>query len=323
MVLYRFGADVMGISTFKPSKPGIFIETELKDIIKSYIGEINDVNSFVQILGDFEPEIIFYLTPTSIITNKTDFSEIYSMNIRNILNVLEYCKNFKHIQLFVNLIPGIPPVSFFDDKLKRSGELELIRGSFLTTEFLTTGYRKAYTQGTSYLNILSPEIIGGGDWSDLSLINLFINTAKGKLKQINASDEITHKMIHVLDLIRGVLDITRIKVSEGDSFKDDIRLFNDENNLFNESQIAQIFKELWDDEELIIKEKETDSTFPEFKMYFGEYCNIEGLSPMISGRLAVELCIIWNRARDKGADMRRYSFRQIDEFFNNIVHDKV
>jgi CDP-glucose 4,6-dehydratase len=318
LVLSKLGADVFGISAESPARKSLFTEIDVEQLIRSEIVDYRNYVSFNQVIDNFDPQIIVFISPTSSFFNHSDIKNLYSLNTLGILNTLDYFRHSESGRIFVNLIPGLSPGMMSRElKTENSGEIELIRGSFFSAAYLTKGYRLAYEDDEKlYLNLNSSEVMGGGDWSGLSLVNELSKLIFKRNDIIEIVNNETHKIVHILDLINGLLQIIKDYYTDNTINSKDISLFPGESHILSEQNICDIFKKSFDYIKIISDTKEpvlSNSQLFTNSMNFSEFVNWK---PVISVEDSINLCVEWENAWNRGADMQRFTLNQISDYLN-------
>jgi CDP-glucose 4,6-dehydratase len=321
MTLHHLGADVYGCSPEPTVRPNIYLETDLNELIKSYIGDLRNFDYMNNLVSEINPEIVIHISPTNGYYNEIEPKELYSTNLLGTLNMLEVCKQNENVKVFMNLVPGYSPnLNLPDTNGKNAGELELIRGSFLSTEFLTSGYRNAYFNEKDdkirkyIFNVSTCQTVGGGDWSKLNIMREFFYVAGIYSKTIVINDGYQVKLLHILDVISGILQIIK-NYLEKDGGVNDYNLIPDDNYLVRESEIAQTFSSLWGEGAKFLLAKHSVSlNESKIRIPVNNYPVYPVWKPQLTVHEAIDLCIQWEKARNRGANMQKFTLKQIQFF---------
>ena len=328
MMLHHLDAQVTGCSIKPPVYPNLYQEADIDEIITSYIGDVRDFDFLNAIVQKHQPEIVLHMSAVSGFCDSIEPKELYGLNLLGVLNALEVCKQSESVRVFINMVPDHSRSTFFRncDK-KNQGELDLIMGSFRSTEFLTTGYRNAYFSPNE-LNPLHPKTVvnvktltplGGGDWSKNNLFQDYFRTVIKTRKNIVAHPGISHNMVHVLDVLYGNLMLAR------KLFFDPLHNINDyklmpENDFFrDETWITQTFCEIWGEgAAFTVQHNEKLLTRSVYNNDYNtsSYDILPEWHPQWNAEKAIQMTIEWEKARERGANMQRYSMQQIEDYFS-------
>lgn len=328
MMLHSLNAQIVGCSIRPPVYPNLYQEADIDELITSYIGDVRDFDFLNAIVQKHQPEIVLHLSAVSGFCDSIEPKELYGLNLLGVLNALEVCKQSESVRVFINLVPDHSRSSFFRncDK-KNQGELDLIMGSFRSTEFLTTGYRNAYFDDhdlsllhpRAVVNIKSLPPLGGGDWSKNNIFQDYFRTVLKSKKHILSHPGISHIMVHVLDVLFGNLIMTQKLFIDPTHNISDYKLHPDAAFYRDETWVTQAFCEIWGEgatytvqhnEKLLMKTLEYND------YYNSSYSDIPDWHPQWDAETSLRKTIEWEKARERGANMQRFSLGQIEEYLD-------
>ncbi len=329
MMLNSLHADVIGCSITPPVFPNLYHEADIDELITSYIGDVRDFEFINTIILKHQPEIVIHLSAVSGFCDSIEPKELYNLNLLGVLNALEVCKNAESVRVFVNMVPDYSRGTIFKscDK-KNQGEMDLIMGSFRSTEFLTTGYRNAYFDVNDYkihqkaiVNIKTLPPLGGGDWSKDNIVQDYVLAVSKSKKKVISHPGTTHTMIHVLDVLYGsLIEVRRL-------FLDPLHNINDyklmpENGYFrDETWVTQTFCELWG-EGATFTVQHTDQMSAKLTRYSdsntSSFQDVPDWQPRWDAETSLKNTIEWEKARERGANMQRFSLGQIEGYLGEM-----
>lgn len=327
MVLHSMGAKVSGCSLNPPVYPNLYEEVDLHELIRSHIGDIRDYEYISNVNKLQQPEIVIHVSPACGFIDSVEPKELYTLNLLGSLNMLELCRQSNHTRVFVNLVPDYSTgLTLKNCDKKNQGELDLVTGSFRSTEFLTTGYRNAYFDAgsinkhhKSIINIKTLPPIGGGDWSKNNLLQEYVQAVQKNKNQIMARPGKTRVMLHVLDVVTGILSTTQKLYTDNTPIAVcDSKIYPDDNWFKDEKWVAQSFCDLLHDQHISIKTDQKQAANEDLKVdeISAGYMDISGWTPKWDAAMALKKTIEWHQARERGANMQRLSLGQIEEFMN-------
>jgi CDP-glucose 4,6-dehydratase len=326
-VLQHLGADVYGCSPEPNNKTGIFYETDLHDLITSHTGDLRNFDYLNNLISRIDPEIIIHISPTSGYYQHVEPKEVYSTNLLGTLNLLEVCKQNPGVKLVINLVPDFSSApGFTDGSSKNPGEIELIRGSFQSTEFLTSGYRNAYFKkeyghehNKNIFNLKTCQVIGGGDWSKQNPLKNLQQTINKKSRYFEVNDSYEIHVVHVLDVIYGLMKLIQENLNNPSAFTSDCSLMPGDDFKVRESTLAGIFGRYWSKDicfELSYQSNtQYESPIRVLQLSYPPYADWK---PVINLERAVQMTIEWDKARDRGANMQIFTLNQIRDFLNGL-----
>lgn len=328
LLLHSMGAKLTGFSIKPPAYPNLFVETDLHELIYSCIGDVRDFEFFNSIVQQHQPEIVIHLSSVCGFIDSVEPKELYTINLLGSLNALEMCRQSPYNRVFVNLVPDYSGAMMLKSCGKQNqGEFDLVTGSFRSTEFLTTGYRNAYFEAHNYashhksvVNVKTFPPIGGGDWSKNNLIHEFIQAMLTNQKQLTTHQDNSLYMLHVLDALTGVLTATRKFYEDAltSAVVCDSKISTQDAYFRDEKWVAEAFCRHWDNNGIAIKtnQKQRATQVSYHGDSSGGYIPVPNWTPKWDAETALKKTIEWHQARERGANMQRFSLGQIDEFLN-------
>jgi CDP-glucose 4,6-dehydratase len=327
MMLHSLDAQVVGCSIKPPVYPNLFQEADIDELITSYIGDVRDFDFLNAIVQKHQPEIVIHLSAVSGFCDSIEPKELYNLNLLGVLNVLEVSKKAESVRVFVNLVPDYSGGTIFKscDK-KNQGEMDLIMGSFRSTEFLTTGYRNAYFDVNDYpthhkaiVNLKTLPPLGGGDWSKNNIVQDYFRLILKSRKNIISHPGSTHVMIHVLDVLFGsLIEVHRLFLDPLHNISD-YKLMPNHDFFRDETWVAQTFCEIWG-EDVVFTVQQNDKLSSRGAQSFDSdssfYNNVPEWHPRWDAEMSLRKTIEWEKARERGANMQRFSMVQIEGYLD-------
>jgi CDP-glucose 4,6-dehydratase len=325
MLLHGLDAQVTGCSIKPPVFPNLHHEADIDELITSYIGDIRDFDFLNDIVQKHQPEIVLHLSAVAGYCDSIEPKELYGLNLLGVLNALEVCKQSESVRVFINMVPDHSHSNFFRncDK-KNQGELDLIMGSFRSTEFLTTGYRNAYFEDhhpglfppRALVNIKSYPPLGGGDWSQNNIFQNYFRVVLKSRKSILSHPGILHVVVHVLDVLCGNLMMAS-KLFLDPTYPINDYILKPEKDFYrDEAWVTQTFCEIWGEgaaftvqqNDKLLKANEINNA------HESSFDSVPDWHPQWDAEMALRKTIEWEKARGRGANMQRFSLQQIEEY---------
>jgi len=273
------GAIVQGISNEYPQKPSVYIETDLDDYIISEFGDLLDFNYLEEKVKSFEPDAIIHISEPYRISEQPDFVDFFRNKQLETFNLLEIFRKSGSV-MFINLTPDFTHTSdLYCHNFNDSNIYSLLKNSTLFAESLVTSYRGSYfsasnnTSNQYVFNLRLAPMTGGGDWS---MLNPF-----GFKEQFNDSTDNNSNVIHILDVLNGIIKALKKGFNLKLSYTNDFSLITD-------------------------KLRTPDT-----------YIKLSVWKPLIDRDSARQMCESWNNARNRGANMRTFTISQIKTFLAN------
>ncbi len=327
MLLYKTGAKVAGLCLQEPDKPSLYNEADIEELIPTYTDKTNNIDVLSQIEQDFQADIIIRLSSICGCIDNLNPKEVYTFNLLNTLNVLEVSRHSRHVRVFMNVVPD-----YYDTLLLQKCQSpildvsDLIMGSFRSTEFLTTGYKNAYFHPENYaehqksfVNFSFFNPIGGGDWESDNLLLKYFHDSQLAKKPIIVYPQRQHSLVHVIDISTRLLQEIMLLYPNESHKIENIKIGRLDDSIHNEAWIAEVFSELLSNIKIKNRSELITNEQPLINKFFAksDYVIRKDMPPHWHAKEAVSKTIAWHQARERGADMQRYSLGQIDEFFSN------
>lgn len=212
--LLEMGAKVVGYGLATDNEEDNYALCKLDEKIKSYIGNVNDKEAINKVFEEEKPEIVIDLS--TLMCNDKSSMDIYENRIMGTLNILNCIKNSSETK--VGIIVNSDDCYEAKEQLWGYRENDTLGGynpysaSQACSELIIASYRHTYLNmdnysehGKAIANIRVGKVIGGGDWSEDSIIascaKAFVNKDPAVIKCSNNMMPIQH----VLEPIRGII----------------------------------------------------------------------------------------------------------------------
>ena len=212
--LLEMGAKVVGYGLATDNEEDNYVLCKLDEKIKSYIVNVNDKEAINKVFEEEKPEIVIDLS--TLMCNDKSSMDIYENRIMGTLNILNCIKNSSETK--VGIIVNSDDCYEAKEQLWGYRENDTLGGynpysaSQACSELIIASYRHTYLNmdnysehGKAIANIRVGKVIGGGDWSEDSII---ASCAKAFVNKDPAVIKCSNNMMliqHVLDPIRGII----------------------------------------------------------------------------------------------------------------------
>ena len=208
------GAKVVGYGPATDNKEDNYVLAKLDEKIKSYIGKVNDKEALNKVFEVEKPEIVIDFS--MLLCNENKAFDIYEEKIMGTLNILNTIRNSTDTK--VGVIVNSDECYEVKEQLWGYRENDTLGGynpysaSLACSELIIASYRHTYLNmdnysehGKAIANVRVGKVIGGGDWSEESIISscakAFVNKEPAVIKCSNNMMPIQH----VLEPIRGII----------------------------------------------------------------------------------------------------------------------
>lgn len=335
--LQSLGAEVIGLALDPPSTPSLFERARVADGMTSLHGDIRDMDTVVDAMRTYRPEIIFHLAAQSLVRSSYQMPvDTYATNVMGTVHVLDAMRQVGSARVGV-VVTSDKCYENHESKLWGYRETDPMGGydpysnSKGCAELVTSAYRRSYFSGeTSSLALASVRagnVIGGGDWAEDRLIPDVIRAfSAGQPVHLRRPDAI-RPWQHVLDPLSGYLLLAERLWTEGDTVADGWNFGPDERDARSVQYVVEQMIDRWGDGAAATID---EGSHPHEATYLRLDCSkahaLLGWRPRLPLDDALAWTVEWYRGVNDGADPRsvtldqvhRYIHRQHDE---TPVHD--
>ena len=262
LLLNQLGADVYGFALEPPTKPSLYNEAKVEEVVTSYIGDVRDYQNLLKVLQEVQPEIIIHMAAQALVKESYENPrETYEVNVMGTVNLLDVSRQIGSVKAIVNItsdkcyenkewhwgyrendaLGGSDPYS------NSKGCSELVTSSFLNSFFPPSKYPE---HGLAIASARAGNVIGGGDWANDRLIPDFLRAIQnGEAVKIRSPLAI-RPWQHVLEPLTGYLALTAKLHSEGPRFGGGWNFGPDDRDAQNVKWIISNICKLWGEEAL-------------------------------------------------------------------------
>jgi len=186
-ILVKMGAEVVGYSLEPNTDPNLFSALNLKNKVKSHIGDIRELDNVAKVMKEEKPEIVFHLAAQALVRDSYD-DPVYTFdtNIIGTANILQAVNEAGGVKAVVVITTDKVYEDKGDKAYKEGDELggydpystskacaELVTRSFSRSLCNPKDYEE---HGTLVATARSGNVIGGGDWSKDRLVPDFVKS---------------------------------------------------------------------------------------------------------------------------------------------------
>ena len=173
-ILKNVGADVFGYALEPTTTPALYNICSLSDNIKSYIGDIRDIDMMQRVFSEVKPDIVIHMAAQPIVRESyKNPVDTYETNVMGTVNVLECVRNTQSVRSFLNVTT---------DKVYKNREWEWgyreneelngfdpYSNSKSCSELVTSAYKNSFFSDSDRSVAISTaragNVIGGGDFA--------------------------------------------------------------------------------------------------------------------------------------------------------------
>jgi len=297
----------------------------------SVLGDIRDLGQLQTVFAEHKPEIVIHMAAQPLVRySYQNPVDTYSTNVMGTVNVLEA----------VRTSPGVRAVVIItSDKCYENREWdwgyrenESIGGfdpysnSKGCAELVTSAYRASYFNASEHnLDIISlataraGNVIGGGDWSQDRLIPDIIDAfEQGRTLKIRNPNSI-RPWQHVMEPLRGYLTLAEKMFENGPSFGEAWNFGPRDEDARTVAWIVEQMANLWGSStkwDLDLGKHPHEAHY--LKLDISKVRNRLNWNPSLRLNEALALTIDWHKQQKSGADMRRITLAQIENYQSSI-----
>lgn len=257
LLLNQLEADIYGYALEPPTKPSLFDEAKIGELMTSYIGDVRDYNTLLDVIQLVNPEIVIHMAAQPLVRESYKIPiETYAINVMGTVHLLEACRNTKSVKAIVNVTTDKcyenrewhwgyrenEPIGGYDPYSNSKGCSELVTSSYRNSYFNPKEYNK---HGVALASARAGNVIGGGDWAEDRLIpDLIRALSNGEKVQIRNPLAI-RPWQHVLDPLTGYLTLAAKLFDEGAEYAEGWNFGPDDKEAKNVEWITKKICELW------------------------------------------------------------------------------
>jgi len=257
LLLHQLGARLNGYALDPPTKPSLFVEAKIDDLVSSTISDIRDYNNLLNTVKQVQPEIVIHLAAQPLVRESyKNPIETYSTNVMGTVHLLEACRHVKSIKAIVNVTTDKcyenrewhwgyrenEPMGGYDPYSNSKGCSELVTAAYRNSFFHVKEYNE---HGVALASARAGNVIGGGDWASDRLIPDFIRAImKGEEITIRSPYAI-RPWQHVLEPLTGYLVLAEKLFSEGVKFAEAWNFGPEDSDVKNVEGVIKTICELW------------------------------------------------------------------------------
>ncbi len=222
--LNHLGAQVTGYALAPERQHDLFNAVAVGEMCHSNIADIRDAGSLRDALDASDPEIVFHLAAQPLVRRSyADPVETFDVNVMGTVQVLEACRNRKHLKAIVVITTD--KVYEDPDSGRAFGETDPLGGaepygySKAAAEMVAAAWRQAFLaeKGVALATARAGNVIGGGDWSEDRLVPDAMRAFSQGNELIVRSPDSVRPWQHVVEPLAGYLLLAQALVGDKDA----------------------------------------------------------------------------------------------------------
>ena len=323
--LKLLGANIIGISSYLPSKPSLYDKLNLKKGITDIKLDIRNLKKLKIIFKKHQPDFVFHLAAQSLVKKSYIFPiETITTNTIGTMNVLE---SLKEIKKKFSAVIITSDKSYKNLEIKRGyHEEDLLGGkdpysaSKGAAEIIIQSFLNSYFKNDIKKNIAvarAGNVIGGGDWSDDRLIPDCIKSWSKNKKVMIRNPNSTRPWQHVLEAVRGYLTLAT-KLNQNNKYNGEVFNFGPKNSQ-NKSVLTLVkeMKKSWNSVKWSQRIKIEDLYESKLLKLNSKKAEIKlNWRPILNFGETISMTILWykNFYEDKKFDIYNFTKKQIEDY---------
>ena len=256
--LQYLGADITGYALAPPTKPSLFELANVKNGMRSIIGDVRDLGRLKKSLIESRAEILIHMAAQPLVRySYLNPVETYSTNVMGTVNVLEVARKNSKIKAILIVTSDKcyenkeinrgykehEPMGGFDPYSNSKGCSELVVSAYRNSFFNVKKYKE---HGVGLATGRAGNVIGGGDWADDRLIPDIIKAFIKKKPVIIRNPRAIRPWQHVLEPLRGYLMLAEKIYKNGSSFSESFNFGPEKKDAKPVKWIVNVLAKLWE-----------------------------------------------------------------------------
>jgi CDP-glucose 4,6-dehydratase len=323
-LLVNLGAEVTGYSLNPPTAPNLFELCDVKDKIKSNIGDIRNLPDLIKAFKQAQPEIVFHLAAQPIVRDSyKEPAYTYETNVMGTVNILECLRLCDGVKSFVNVTT---------DKVYQNNEwfwgyresdalngFDPYSNSKSCSELVTSSYKNSFfLDGKVAISTArAGNVIGGGDFAPDRIIPDCIRAAEKNETILVRNPYSTRPYQHVLEPLCMYLMIAQ-KQFENSEYADNYNIGPEDCDCITTGRLVDLFVQKWQDS---MKWENISSGGPHeanfLKLDCSKLKNRFGWKPRWNVEMAIEKTVEWAKVYFSSGNIPKCMDNQIKEFLEN------
>jgi len=317
--LNMLGANVLGYSINIPTKPSMFISTNLKKKIINIKGDVRNFKKLDSIIKKFKPQVIFHLAAQPIVTESYKNPQItFTTNILGTLNILECVRKNSFIKACVIVT---------SDKCYKNRELnrgykendelagiDPYSASKSSAEIISHSYFNSFFTKRNIATARAGNVIGGGDWSPQRIVPDYFRALQNKNKLIIRNPNSTRPWQHVLEPLGGYLLLGKFLIKNKRYISNNSYNFGPRNYINNKTVLNLIKSLSKKNYYKIVKKKNT--LYESKLLQLNSFKAAKDLhwQPVLDYKETINFTKAWYENFIKKSNMYNFSKKQIIEY---------
>lgn len=320
-ILRSFGAEVTGFALAPPTAPSMFDVLGIEQDIEHVVGDIRDGAHLVAAMAAAAPDTVFHMAAQPLVRQSyVDPVETYATNVMGTVNVLEAVRATASVRQVVSVTTD----KCYENRewpwpyreYEALGGFDPYSSSKACAEHVTSAYRNSFlrARGVQVASARAGNVIGGGDWANDRLVPDFFRAAdKGEPVHCRFPAAL-RPWQHVLEPVSGYVTLAEVLATRGEDAAEAWNFGPSEDDAMTVSWILDRLTGYYGGPGWTRDGNEHPHEAGLLKLDSSKARQRLGWRPRWRLDRALEQTVAWHRAWRDGADMRRTTLDQIDQF---------
>lgn len=325
--LQSLGANVTGYALHPPTQPSLYEVARVGDGMCSHIADIRDLDRLAAVMRETRPEIVIHMAAQALVRHSyVNPVETYATNVMGTVNLLEAVRQVGGVRVVVNVtsdkcyenrewIWGYrenDPMGGYDPYSSSKGCAELVASAYRNSFFNPEAFE---THGVALASVRAGNVIGGGDWAEDRLIPDFMRAIMAGRPVVIRSPHAIRPWQHVLEPLSGYLLLAQHLWTDGAAFAEGWNFGPVDEDAKPVEWIVEQLTGLWGEGaawELDSSPQPHEAHY--LKLDISKARMRMGWRPRWHLLHTLERIVEWQRAWQRGKDMRALCLRQIQGY---------
>jgi CDP-glucose 4,6-dehydratase len=320
--LNSLGARTTGIALDPPTQPNMFGTCRVASRLIDVRMDVRDREGIAQEIEKAQPDLIFHLAAQPLVrAGYADPIGTYATNVMGTANVLDAARRlrqspavviFTSDKCYENLETDRPYVE--RDPL---GGHDPYSSSKACAEIVTSAFRRSFaSQGTDRIaTVRAGNVIGGGDWAADRLLPDFMRAVSSDQSLAIRNPSAVRPWQHVLEPLRGCLQLAEKLADEGGRFADAWNFGPDSGGACTVEEVIRLAALSWGPGATWQADRGPHPhEAGQLRVDAGKARERLGWQPRWPLQRAVDRTVAWYKADLSGQDMEEFTLRQIAEY---------
>lgn len=324
--LQSLGADLAGFALNPPTNPSMFQLANIGQGMKSYIGDIKDLNLIEKVVSEVRPEIVIHMAAQPLVRySYQNPMETYGTNVMGTVHLLEALRRVKGTKVIVNVTSD----KCYENKEwvwgyredESMGGFDPYSNSKGCSELVTSAYQRSFFQaeGIGLASARAGNVIGGGDWAQDRLVPDIIRSFEARKPVVIRSPDAIRPWQHVLEPLSGYLTLAEALWHNPTQFSQAWNFGPKEGDEKPVSWIVERMVDLWGESASWSLEQEPQPHEAHFlKLDISKARRSLLWAPRWGIQKALDKTISWHKAWLSCKNLKLITLEQINEFTESI-----